>query len=168
MASDTPSSAGSADGPFSQDLNVRDQPKDKPNKSPLRNPLVIGGAVVAVVVLVVLGLLWWLHARNYESTDDAYIDAHIVRVAPQVSGQVVQIFVRDNSRVNPGDPLLQIDPADPRAHLDQTIAQEAQARAQLAQAEQQIRVSQASYQQAAAAVLGASAQAVSAARDLDR
>ncbi len=31
-------------------------------------------------------LLWWLHARNFESTDDAFIDTHIVRLAPQIAG----------------------------------------------------------------------------------
>ncbi|HEY3887896.1 MAG TPA: HlyD family secretion protein, partial [Caulobacteraceae bacterium] len=121
-----------------------------------------------VGVLIIAGVLWWLHARNYESTDDAYIDTHIVRVAPQVSGQVVKIFVTDNSLVDPGAPLAQIDPADPKVRVEQAMAQEAQARAQLAQAQAQIKVSQATYEQATASVLGAGAQAVSAARDLDR
>jgi membrane fusion protein (multidrug efflux system) len=168
MASDPPNSAEPTERPQALGGDLGRQEDAKRKKSPLRNPLVIVGAILLVAVIVIASVLWWLHARNFETTDDAYIDAHIVRVAPQVSGQVVQIFVNDNSRVRPGDPLAQIDPADPRARVDQLQAQEAQARAQLAQAEQQIRVNQASYEQASASAMGAGAEAVSAARDYDR
>ena len=34
------------------------------------------------------GALWWLQARQWESTDDAFIDVHMVRIAPQPAKQL--------------------------------------------------------------------------------
>src|SRR5512147_1707132 len=36
--------------------------------------------VVAVIVLVIAGVAYWLYARQYESTDDAFVDADITQV----------------------------------------------------------------------------------------
>src|SRR4051812_9832031 len=47
--------------------------------------------IVALLVLVI-GIIfivrYWLHARSHESTDDAFIDGHIIQVSPRVSGYV--------------------------------------------------------------------------------
>ena len=48
----------------------------------------------------------------FESTDDAFIEAHITPIAPQVTGRVSEVLVSDNQLVKPGDLLLQIDPSD--------------------------------------------------------
>jgi membrane fusion protein (multidrug efflux system) len=125
-------------------------------------------AVIVVVVLAIGAFLWWLNARNYENTDDAYIDAHIVHLSPQTEGRILRVLTNDNMRVRKGQLLVEIDPVDATARYDQAKAQEAQAEAQLAQAEAQIGVSHASYQQALANVTGASAQAAKAAQDLAR
>ena len=46
-------------------------------------------AMVVIVIVLLIGLtLWWLDARQYEDTDDAFIDTHIVHIAPQISGQI--------------------------------------------------------------------------------
>src|SRR6185312_1208319 len=71
----------------------------------------IGAAAVALVVIVA-GVVWWLHARHYETTDDAFIDTHIVHLSPQVSGRVTRIYVNDNQQVSKGQALVEIDPAD--------------------------------------------------------
>ena len=57
----------------------------KPKRSIFRNPLLRIGIVVVVLALIVGGILYWLHARQYESTDDAFIDTHIVQIAPQIA-----------------------------------------------------------------------------------
>jgi membrane fusion protein (multidrug efflux system) len=113
----------------------------------------IGAAAVALIV-VVAGVVWWLHARHYETTDDAFIDTHIVHLSPQVSGRVTRIYVNDNQQVSKGQPLVEIDPADVQAKL-------AQAQAQAAQAESV-------YRQDVAADVGLKAQAERAQRDADR
>jgi len=46
-------------------------------------------AAVAIGVLcaIIAGIAWWLHARQYETTDDAFIDARTVPISSQVSGK---------------------------------------------------------------------------------
>jgi len=157
-------------GRATNDSNGNGQPTDRKNSGmdprKRRRFIVIAGIVVMLIVVAAVG--WWLHARNYENTDDAYIDAHIVHLAPQIEGRVIQVFTNDNMRVRKGQLLVQIDASDATARYDQARAQEAQAEAQLAQAEAQIGVNQAAYQQALASVTGAGAQAMNASLDLAR
>lgn len=119
-----------------------------------RRPLVGAGVAIVVLAVVLGGILWWLNARKYETTDDAFIDTHIVQISPQIAGQVIRIYVADNQLVRAGQPLVDIDPRDPTARLNQLLAQAAQADTQIAQAR--------------AAEAGAAAQAANAARDLAR
>jgi membrane fusion protein, multidrug efflux system len=126
----------------------------KPKRSIFRNPLVRIGVVVVLLTLIVGGILYWLHARQYESTDDAFIDTHIVQVAPQIAAQVTRIYVTDNQLVRAGQPLVDLNPADPQARIAQIVAQQTQAETQIAQA----RANEAA----------AAAQAQNAARDLAR
>jgi membrane fusion protein (multidrug efflux system) len=140
--------------------------KKKPN--PLKNPkvLIIGGIVL--VVLVIGGSLYWLHARQFVSTDDAFVDTHIVRLAPQVSGEVTRVLVADNAVVRAGQVLVEIDASTVRAQLDQAQAQRGQAIAQIGQAQAQVGVSQASYHQARDQAAGLTAQAAQANSDARR
>jgi membrane fusion protein (multidrug efflux system) len=125
------------------------------------NPIFRLAVVVVVIVLVVAGLLWWLNARQYENTDDAFIDTHIVQVAPQIAGQVSHVYVTDNQFVRVGQPLVDLNSADEQSRLNQVVAQEAQAQMQIAQA-------RATQSAAAATETGAAATAQNAARDLAR
>lgn len=127
---------------------------------------IIGGVVL--VVLVVGGLLYWLHARKYESTDDAYIDAHIVRVAAQVAGKLVEVPVRDNRHVAPGTLLAEIEPYASEAERAQTLAGVAQAQAQLKQAEAQVAQAHAARAQASQNSAASAASAGKAAADYRR
>ena len=125
-------------------------------------------ALMVVAVVAVAGVLWWLHARQYESTDDAYIDAHIAHISPQIAGRVLHVLVNDDARVQAGQLLVEIDPTDAQSRLAQATAQASEAEAQLAQAQADLRVRQANYQQARASARGAQAQASNAAQDLAR
>jgi len=143
----------------------RDAP---PKKSLLHNRWVQVGGALLLIALIVGGVLWWLSARHYESTDDAYIDARIVRLAPQIAGRVERVLVDDNAPVEPGQLLVEIDAADAQAKLDQALAAGAQADAQIAQAKAQLGVAMAAVEQAKANYAGAELQAANAARDLAR
>jgi membrane fusion protein (multidrug efflux system) len=74
-------------------------------------------AVAAVALLVVAGVLYWLHARQYEDTDDAQVDGHIHPISARVSGTVVSVNpqVEENRYVAAGTVLVEIDPADFKA-----------------------------------------------------
>ena len=118
-----------------------DKDDDKPpKKSLLQRPKLLIGIGVALVVLIVGGVLWWLHARQYESTDDAYVDGHIVRLAPQVSGILTSVLVDDNMIVGPGQLLAVVDTRTSSARLQQSQAQVEQAKAGVAQALAQVEV----------------------------
>jgi membrane fusion protein, multidrug efflux system len=97
-------------------------------KGASRRPLIIGAAVSLVAVA---GLLYWLHARHFEETDDAQIDGTISNVSPRVSGNVSAVYVVENQSVKLGDVLAEIDPEDLRISVEQARASVALAQAQL-------------------------------------
>jgi membrane fusion protein (multidrug efflux system) len=127
---------------------------------------IVGGIVLFIAI--VGGILWWLHARQYESTDDAFVDAHIVRVAPEVPGILIWVAPDDNRHVKPGDLLAVIKPAGPQAQLEQAQADVKQAAAAIAQAQAQLQVARADSAKAQADTIAADADAAKAARDLQR
>ncbi|HXV01033.1 MAG TPA: HlyD family secretion protein [Caulobacteraceae bacterium] len=132
------------------------------------SPLLMVGAVGLIAVVAIGAFIWWLGARNYEATDDAFVDAHIVRLAPQIAGRVTAVLAVDNQLVRAGAPLLEIDSADVATRVAQARAQKAQAQAQVANARDQIRVSEETWRQALADVAAARAPADNAAADLAR
>ena len=104
----------------------------------------IATTVAVVIVVVLAGLLaWWLHARHFESTDDAFIDARTVTVAPQVTGSIVNVPVTDNEVVPAGGVLIEIDQRDFLNNLAQAKAQVDQAVAAIANLDAQIDAQQA-------------------------
>jgi membrane fusion protein (multidrug efflux system) len=67
--------------------------------------------LLVLLVATVGGVLaYWHYAEIYPSTDNAYTGADVVRVASQVSGPVVRVYVQDDNKVASGDPLFDIDP----------------------------------------------------------
>jgi membrane fusion protein (multidrug efflux system) len=127
--------------------------KDR-KRSAFANPWVKIGAGVLVLLLIAGGVIWWLIARQYESTDDAFIDTHIVHLSPQIAGQVLAVHVNDNQRVAAGQPLLELDARPQEAALEQALAQKLQATTQISQAQAQLK--------------SADAQVVNTSRDLAR
>lgn len=127
----------------------------------------IAGAAVAVV-LVVVAARYYAWSRRHESTDDAFVDCHVVRVAPRVAGRARRVLVDDNQNVRAGDLLLEIDPADLRTALDRAHAARAQTQGRLAEAHAQLLVAEATEAQAGADIVAARAQADNAATDLAR
>ncbi|HEV3072899.1 MAG TPA: HlyD family secretion protein [Thermoanaerobaculia bacterium] len=74
-------------------------------------------ALAAVAVLAVAGVLYWLHARQYEDTDDAQVDGDIHPISARVNGTVIWVNpeVRANQFVAAGTEMVNIDPGDFRA-----------------------------------------------------
>ncbi|HYL05186.1 MAG TPA: HlyD family secretion protein [Thermoanaerobaculia bacterium] len=74
-------------------------------------------AAVGVVVLARAGVLYWLHSRQYEDTDDAAVDGHIHPVSARINGTVAWVNpqVEENRYVTAGTVLVEIDPADFKA-----------------------------------------------------
>lgn len=77
--------------------------------------------------MLVLGLWWYLdyqtRAKFLYSTNDAYIQADSVIVAPKISGYIERVFVAENQSVRAGQPLALLESRDYRAQTSQIQAQ---------------------------------------------
>jgi len=133
-----------------------------------KRPLFWIVIVVVAAVLIIGGLLYWSHARKYASTDDAFIDAHIVRIAAQTSGQLTRVIDKDNRHVNQGQLLAVIEPGQPEAQMAEAQAGVKQADAAIEQAEAKAVSALATERQAAANAVAPAAQALRAADDYRR
>lgn len=116
---------------------------------PRRRPFVTAAVAAALVLAAAIGVIWWLNARHYESTDDAFIDGRTTAISSQVSGAVVDLPVQDNQLVEAGTPLARIDDRDYQAARDQAKAQVDQAQASIANLDAQIEAQDARIEQAA-------------------
>jgi len=82
-------------------------------------------------LLVGVGAYWlWHRGQQYESTDNAYVNANVAHIASQVGGQVIAVTAQDNQQVEPGALLLKIDPQPYHIALERAAAQLEQARYQ--------------------------------------
>jgi multidrug resistance efflux pump len=88
-------------------------------------------AVLLLVAAALVVSLWWGSGYVVAYTDDAYIDSDVVQVTPQVAGPIEAVLVSDNQWINRGSILFTIDPTPFTLQLQQAIANEEQARAQL-------------------------------------
>lgn len=88
----------------------------KKKKGPM--PLII------VITLVIIGTVaaMIINSTKYETTEDAYVETHMVQVSPKVSGQVVEVYVTDNQQVKEGDLIAKIDNTDYKVRLNEANA----------------------------------------------
>lgn len=106
-----------------------------------RRSLVFGALGLAVLVLIAL---YFLVPDLYEKrTNDAYVDAHVVSVIPKVPAYVKKLYVDDNSKVQAGQLLIELDPRDYAVQLEQAKASLADAEGKLQEARDQIPVADA-------------------------
>jgi membrane fusion protein, multidrug efflux system len=106
-----------------------------------RRPFVIVGAIVGLMLLAIGGYL--LLTAGEEGTDDAQVMADMVPIGTRVAGQIVKVHVVENQLVHKGDPIVEIDPADYQARLEQAEADLASQQAQAAAADAQVAVTEA-------------------------
>ena len=123
--------ADAKDGKDGKDEEKKPPLKERLGKEFHEHPVRSIGIVVVGLLLVVGGLGWYLHSRNYEDTDDAQIDADISAVSPRVNGTIAAVYVVDNQPVHAGDLLAEMDARDLDAALAQAKANLQQAEAQL-------------------------------------
>jgi len=80
----------------------------------------IGIGVVAGAVLTLLLVIF--ETDRYPRTDDASVRANFIGIAPEVSGLLVALPVKDNAYVKKGDLLFEIDPRPYQYALQQALA----------------------------------------------
>jgi membrane fusion protein (multidrug efflux system) len=107
-------------------------------------------AVVGVLLVLALGG-FGAHVfltRGDEGTDDAFVEADVVAVAPRVGGTVTDVLVQENAAVRKDQPILKLDDADYQARARQAQAELDTARAQASVADAQVRAARATVSKA--------------------
>ncbi|MGA9854718.1 MAG: HlyD family secretion protein [Gammaproteobacteria bacterium] len=117
--------------------------------------------VAGPLLLIILGLWYWVHSERYQSTDNAYVVADQVDVATQIAGRVTAVPVTQNQAVAPGQVLLEIDPTPFQLALDQ-------ANANLKNVADKLRAQLQSLRAAQAELAGAQANVAYLTRDVQR
>ena len=93
---------------------------------------------VTAIIFLIFGIYFTIHSIFYQSTNDAFVEGHIVSIAPRVEGPVLKLLIDDNQLVKKGDLLLEIDPKDYEVKLQQAKAKLEEAKASLVRTENQV------------------------------
>jgi len=129
------------------------------------------GVVVSLIALVGVLVTVVLATRRVDErprTDDAYLQADLVHMAPDVSGRIVELNVRDNQAVRKGDVLFRIDPDPYRMRVDQARAAVRSLEARLALTADQVASQTSKADAAARGIVSAEAQRSLASSTLGR
>ncbi|WP_369980720.1 efflux RND transporter periplasmic adaptor subunit [Xanthomonas bundabergensis] len=103
-------------------MNQTTTPDSSASAPSRRGKLLRGLAVVVVLVLIALAIWYFVSGRWHEDTDDAYVQGNLVQITPMVAGTVVSIGADDGMRVERGQLLVKLDPADTQVALQQAEA----------------------------------------------
>lgn len=92
-------------------------------------------AVLSIGIILLGSVTYGIYSHFHVSTDDAYVNANIVQISPQVTGQVAHLYVTNNQFVNQGQVLFELD-------QEPFIVAVKQAKAQLAIDEAKLKLAQ--------------------------
>lgn len=84
---------------------------DKSNIS-VKKLKIIVGIVIFLVVGIAVSYPFYHHAMTHESTEDAFVEAHVVSISPHISGHLEKVLIDDNEYVKKGQLIAAIDPVD--------------------------------------------------------
>ena len=79
-------------------------------------------ATTVIIILIILASMVYIDSLLYQSTDDAYVEAHLAQIAPRVGGQVTEVYINDNQKIIEGDVVIKIDDTDYKVKLAQAEA----------------------------------------------
>jgi len=135
---------------------------------PLRRALLAAGICALLAGATYALQTGWHRYGDTERTDNAYVKGDLTYVATKVSGYVTRVDTENNQRVAPGQVLVQIDPRDYQAAVDEARAAVARATADLAQMTAQVALQRTKIQVAAVATTAARASDQRATADFQR
>ena len=97
-------------------------PTTREGRARWRKRLLTALALCSLLVAAASGARWYLESALSEFTDDAYVDAPLADITPQVDGTIEKVFVSDTQHVRQGDLLVRLDPADADLAVQQAQA----------------------------------------------
>ena len=95
-----------------------------------RRWLILVIVVIVIIVGLIVGIPYYLYKISHVKTDDAFIEGHITSLSSRVTGHVWKLYVNDNQIVKEGDIILELDPRDYQARVEQAKAALAAAESQ--------------------------------------
>lgn len=101
--------------------------KTDPRKD-ARKTWLIRFAIALAAIAALWGAYYLLFGRNHVSTDNAYVNAELAQVTPLISGQAIEVRVKDTQAVKKGDILVRLDPTNAQIAVAQAEADLAEAR----------------------------------------
>jgi membrane fusion protein, multidrug efflux system len=141
---------------------------DPDEGSPKKRQTVIAvAAIIALLVLVTGGRLWW-RSYHFVETENAYVSGHVHPVSSRISGVASKVLIDDNQHVREGDVIAELDSADQRVKVEQILAQISTAEQQVIQADAQVAQARAQTGATIAQVTQSSAQLQRAEQDAAR
>jgi membrane fusion protein (multidrug efflux system) len=93
-----------------------------PHTTSKRRRGLMAVGLVAILGVVAYGSYWFLIARHYQSTDDAYVNGDLVQITSEVPGTVIVLSADDTQGVRRDQTLLKLDPADARIAMSSADA----------------------------------------------
>jgi len=125
--------------------------------------------LVGLASLSMGGAAYWLEAvRPYETTDNAYLKAHLILLSSKETGYVKEVLLQDNQRVKKGDVLAVIDDHEFKARVAEASAEVAATAARITALESEKRTQAARVREEDANIASASADHERSLRDLRR
>ncbi len=94
----------------------------KPKRKKKTKKVVKKRFLIPSLVILVLCLLGWMYFSTFETTDDAFVEGHIIRISPKITGIIEKLYIDDNQHVKKGDLLLVIDDRDYKVKYEQAKA----------------------------------------------
>ncbi|MFP3273015.1 MAG: biotin/lipoyl-binding protein, partial [Paraburkholderia sp.] len=94
---------------MSATLPVNEAKGAAPARRPGARRLLMAAGLLALLAAAAWGVRWWMVGRFIQSTDDAYLQADSMTVAPKISGYIAEVLVGDNQTVAVGQPLVRLD-----------------------------------------------------------
>src|SRR5579871_373058 len=134
----------------------------------LKQGLLGVAAAIVTAAAATYAVQYWQVGRYQIETDDAYVQADSIIIAPRVAGYISAVAVNDNQPVKAGQILARIDDRDLRTALDQSIADREAAAHKVANLGAQLQLQQSLIDQAKAQLASAQAAASFAAEDQKR
>jgi membrane fusion protein (multidrug efflux system) len=125
-------------------------------------------AILVAAIALVYALWYFLIGRNHVSTDNAYVNAEVAQVTPLISGQAIEVLVKDTQAVKRGDILVKLDPSNQQIAVAQAQAELAEARRRFRQTVATNASLSAQVQARGADITQAQAQLVAAQAEFDK
>lgn len=78
------------------------------------------GVIILIFILIAIAVIatWFVYYRNFESTNDAYVEGNLVVVSARQDGAVIGYYVNEANFVKEGEVLVELDPIDHYADFE--------------------------------------------------